>query len=143
MEAFIALESLLEYFVFSTADTQQHEDDLIAHSKVSKGEALASKGKYSPKFYASIHPATFTFIIFLFFFYLTVISHGCIVLFFCPQYLTNIISPYACCRYSQPVARFPTEALVLVLVLVLVDALVLAPVEVLVEGLVEVLSPQK
>ena len=67
MEAFIALESLLEYFVFSTADTQQHEDDLIAHSKVSKGEAVASKGKYSPKFYATIHPATFTFIIFLFF----------------------------------------------------------------------------
>ena len=67
MEAFIALESLLEYFVFSTADTQQHEDDLIAHSKVSKGEALASKGKCSPKFYASIHPATFSFIIFLFF----------------------------------------------------------------------------
>ena len=67
MEAFIALESLLEYFVFSTADTQQHEDDLIAHSKVSKGEALASKGKYSPKFYASIHPATFSFIIFFFF----------------------------------------------------------------------------
>ena len=142
MEAFIALESLLEYFVFSTADTQQHEDDLIAHSKVSKGEALASKGKYSPKFYATIHPATFSFI-FFFVFCLFISLSSLIVLFICPQYLANVISSYTCCRYSQPVARFPTEALVLVLVLVLVDALVLAPVEVLVEGLVEVLSPQK
>jgi len=33
MKAFITLESLLEYFVFST-ETLQHEDDLIAHSKV-------------------------------------------------------------------------------------------------------------
>ena len=38
MKAFVTLESLLEYLVFST-ETLQHEDDLIAHSKVSKGEA--------------------------------------------------------------------------------------------------------
>ena len=44
MKAFVTLESLLEYLVFST-ETLQHEDDLIAHSKVGKGKASSSKGK--------------------------------------------------------------------------------------------------
>ena len=44
MKAFVTLESLLEYLVFST-ETLQHEDDLIAHSKVGKRKGLKFKGK--------------------------------------------------------------------------------------------------
>lgn len=59
MKAFITLESLLEYFVFST-ETLQHEDDLIAHSKVSKERPQVQRENNIPQFQAS------TFILVLF-----------------------------------------------------------------------------
>ena len=53
MKAFVTLESLLEYLVFST-ETLQHEDDLIAHSKVSKGERpQVQRENNIPQFHAS------------------------------------------------------------------------------------------
>ena len=51
MKAFITLESLLEYFVFST-ETLQHEDDLIAHSKVSKERPQVQRENNIPQFQA-------------------------------------------------------------------------------------------
>ena len=59
MKAFITLESLLEYFVFST-ETLQHEDDLIAHSKVSKERPQVQRENNIPQFQAS----PFNFILF-------------------------------------------------------------------------------
>ena len=53
MKAFITLESLLEYFVFST-ETLQHEDDLIAHSKVSKERPQVQRENNIPQFHASL-----------------------------------------------------------------------------------------
>ena len=61
MKAFITLESLLEYFVFST-ETLQHEDDLIAHSKVSKDRPQVQRENNIPQFHASL----FNFIIIFF-----------------------------------------------------------------------------
>ena len=52
MKAFITLESLLEYFVFST-ETLQHEDDLIAHSKVSKERPQVQRENNIPQFQAA------------------------------------------------------------------------------------------
>jgi hypothetical protein len=48
MKAFITLESLLEYFVFST-ETLQHEDDLIAHSKVFPAGGEVPRGGALPQ----------------------------------------------------------------------------------------------
>ena len=68
MKAFITLESLLEYFVFST-ETLQHEDDLIAHSKVSKERPQVQRENNIPQFHASL-------LIFIIIFFLQVFPTG-------------------------------------------------------------------